>query len=73
MSLSIPDWSATELQIMRIGLGFVVIKTFSRMLILRPAHNLRHPVGLARIVDLRPLGSRLLVKGLQYGAFVAAL
>jgi hypothetical protein len=73
MNLSIPDWSATELQIMRIGLGFVVIKTFSRMLILRPAHNLRHPVGLARLVDLRLLGSRLVIKGLQYGAFVAAL
>jgi hypothetical protein len=73
MTLAIPDWSATELQVMRIGLGFVVIKTFSRMLILRPVHNLRHPVGLARVVDLRLLSSRTVVKALQYGAYLAAL
>lgn len=73
MTVQIPDWSATELQIMRLGLGFVVIKTFSRMLIFRPSHGLRHPVGIARVVNLRLVASRSVVKWMQYGAYVAAL
>ena len=73
MTLQIPDWSLTELQVMRIGLGFVVIRTFSRMLVFRPAHNLRHPVGIARVVDLRFLASRSVARWMQYGAYIAAL
>lgn len=73
MTLQIPDWSATELQIMRIGLGFVVIRTFSRIMIFRPSHDLRHPVGIARVVNLRFVASRSVARWMQYGAYVAAL
>ena len=73
MTLQIPDWSTTELEIMRVGLGFVVIRTFSRMLIFRPAHSFRHPVGLARVVSLRRLASRTVARWMQYGAYVGAV
>jgi hypothetical protein len=73
MTLQIPDWSTTELEIMRVGLGFVVIRTFSRMLIFRPSHSFRHPVGIARIVNLRYVASRRVARWMQYGAYLAAL
>jgi hypothetical protein len=58
---------------MRIGLGFVVIRTFSRMLVFRPPQSLRHPVGIARVVDLRFVASRSVARWMQYGAYAAAL
>jgi hypothetical protein len=72
VTVQVPDWSTTELDIMRVGLAFVVIRTFSRMLVLRPLHSFPHPVGLARAVDLRVIASRRVATWLQHGAYVAA-
>lgn len=68
-----PTWSSTELDIMRIGLGFAVIKTFSGIQAFRPSGDLPYPVGIARFVNLRWAASRSAVRGIQQGAYVAAL
>jgi len=73
VSLRVPSWSTTELDVMRVGLGFVVIKSFSGIQFFRPTGELRHPVGIARGVDLKWLASRSAVRWLQYGAYAAAL
>jgi hypothetical protein len=73
MSLHVPSWSTTELDIIRIGLGFVVIRAFSRGPAYRPTGELPYPVGIARVVDLRWAASRFATRGLQYGASIAAL
>jgi hypothetical protein len=73
MSLRVPSWSATELDVIRIGLGLVVIKTFSRIQFYRPTGKPAYPVGIARVVDLRWAASRSAVRGMQYGAYAAAL
>jgi hypothetical protein len=73
MSLRAPSWSTTELDVMRIGLGFVVIKTFSGVQFFRPAGELPYPVGIARFVDLRWAASRSAARWIQYGAYAAAL
>jgi hypothetical protein len=73
MSLDVPSWSTTELDAIRVGLGFVVIRAFSRMPVFRPTGKLPYPVGIARVVDLRWLASRTTVRYMQYGAYIAAL
>jgi hypothetical protein len=73
MSLEVPSWSATELDVIRVGLGFVVIRAFSRMPSFRPTGKLPHPVGLARLVDLSWVASRRVARYMQYGAYIAAL
>jgi hypothetical protein len=73
MSLHVPSWSPTELDIIRIGLGFVVIRAFSRIPSFRPTGKLPHPVGIARVFDLRWVASRSTVRYMQYGAYIAAL
>jgi hypothetical protein len=73
MSLRVPSWSATELDVMRVGLGFVVIKTFTGIEFFRPTGSLPHPVGVARAVDLSWVASRAAARWLQYGAYAAAL
>jgi len=73
MSLQVPSWSATELDVMRIGLGFVVIKSFSGIQIFRPAGELPYPVGIARVVGLRWAASRSAARWMQSGAYAAAL
>lgn len=71
--IEVPSWTSTELDIMRMGLGFVAIKTFSGIQTFRPSGELPHPVGIARIVDLKWAASRPAVRTLQQGAYVAAL
>ena len=73
MSVQVPSWTATELDIMRIGLGFVVIKTFSGIQFFRPTGRPSYPVGLARVVDLSWAGSRTAVWWIKHGAYAAAL
>jgi hypothetical protein len=73
MSLDVPSWSTTELDAIRVGLGFVVIRAFSGMPIFRPTGKLPQPVGIARLVDLRWVASRPVARHLQYGAYIAAL
>jgi hypothetical protein len=73
MSVRVPSWSATELDVMRVGLGFVVIKTFGGIEFFRPSGELSHPVGIARVVDLQWVSSRAAARWIQYGAFAAAL
>jgi hypothetical protein len=73
MSLDVPSWSTTELDLIRVGLGFVVIRAFSRMPSFRPTGTLPNPVGLARLVDLGWLASRSVARYMQYGAYIAAL
>ena len=73
MTLGVPSWSATELDVIRVGLGFVVIRAFSRMPSFRPTGKLPHPVGLARLVDLSWVASRPVARYMQYGAYIAAL
>ena len=71
--IEVPSWTSTELDIMRIGLGFVAIKTFSGIQTFRPSGELRYPVGIARFVDLKWAASRPAVRTIQQGAYVAAL
>jgi hypothetical protein len=73
MGIEAPTWSSTELDIMRIGLGFAVIKTFSRMQAFRPSGELPYPVGIAHFVNLRWAASQTAVRWIQQGAYVAAL
>ena len=56
MSVQVPVWSRTELDVMRIGLGFVLIITFSRIAFLRPTGEPTFPVGIARVVSLKWVG-----------------
>jgi hypothetical protein len=73
MSVQVPSWSTTELDVMRIGLGFVVIKFFTGIQYFRPAGELPYPVGIARVVDLRWAAPRSVARWIQYGAYAAAL
>jgi hypothetical protein len=73
MSLRIPSWSTTELDVMRVGLGFVVIKTFTGIEFFRPTGELPHPVGIARVLDLSWVASRAAARWIRYGAYAAAL
>jgi hypothetical protein len=73
MSLQVPSWTATELDVMRVGLGFVVIKTFSGIQFFRPTGEPSYPVGLARVVDLSWAGSRTALWWIKHGAYAAAL
>ena len=73
MSLDVPSWSTVELDVIRIGLGFVVIRAFSGMPIFRPTGTSPHPVGIARVVDIRWVASRSTARYMQYGAYIAAL
>jgi hypothetical protein len=73
MSLHVPSWSTTELDVIRIGLGFVVIRAFSRIPSLRPTGKLPHPVGIARVVDIGWVASRSAARYMQYGAYIATL
>lgn len=73
MNLRAPAWSMTELDVMRIGLGFVVITSFSGIEFFRPSGELSHPVGIARVLDLRWVASRTTARWFQYVAYAAAL
>lgn len=73
MTLTIPTWSTTELDVMRVGLGLAVVTTFARIHLFRPTDELEYPVGFARIVDLRWAASRTVVRRTQFAAYVAAL
>jgi hypothetical protein len=73
MGIEVPSWSSTELDVMRVGLGFVAIKTFSGIQSFRPSGEVPYPIGIARIVDLRWAESRTAVRWIQQGAYVAAL
>jgi hypothetical protein len=73
MSLEPPSWSPTELDVMRIGLGLVVIKTFSGIQTFRPSGEPSFPVGIARFANLSWLASRSAARWLQHGAYIAAL
>lgn len=73
MNLRVPAWSMTELDVMRVGLGFVVIKSFSGIEFFRPSGELSHPVGIARVLDLRWVASRTTARWFQYVAYAAAL
>jgi hypothetical protein len=73
MSVRVPAWSRTELDVMRIGLGFVAITTFSRISFFRPAGEPSYPVGIARVVNLKWVGSPRTVRWLQFAAYAAAL
>lgn len=53
MTIEIPDWSAYELTIMRVGLAFVLLTTAR---VRRPRDEQPNPVGVARLVDLSVLG-----------------
>jgi hypothetical protein len=52
MAIEVPSWSSTELDVMRVGLGFAAIKTFSGIQSFRPSGKVPYPVGIARLVDL---------------------
>jgi len=73
MNIEVPDWSTTELDVMRVGLGFVVIRMFSGIQTFRPSGEAPFPVGIARLLDLRWAASRYAVRWMQYGAYAAAL
>lgn len=73
MSLEVPSWSTTVLDVMRIGLGFVVIKTFSVIHTFRPSGEPPFPVGIARVVNLSWAASHSTARWMQWGAYVAAL
>ena len=73
MTLKIPSWSTTEVDIMRIGLAFVVVKTFSGIQSFRPSGEMPYPVGIGRFIHLEWVGSRRAARWLQYGAYVGAL
>jgi len=73
MTVRVPAWSRTELDVMRIGLGFVVITTFSHISFFRPAGEPPYPVGIARVVGLKWVGSPRAVRWLQFAAYAAAL
>jgi hypothetical protein len=73
MSVEVPSWSTTELDVMRIGLGFAVIKFFTGIQFFRPAGALPYPVGIARVVDLRWAAHLSVARWIQRGAYVAAL
>jgi hypothetical protein len=73
MILEPPSWSTVELDAMRIGLGFVVFRRFSTMRLLRPTEDLPHPVGIARVIDLRGATSPLVAPWIRYAAYVATL
>ena len=73
MSLQVPAWSDTELDIMRVGLGFVAVMSFTSIQFFRPSGELPYPVGIARVVDLKWLASRSAARRIRFGAYVAAL
>jgi hypothetical protein len=73
MNIQVPSWSTTELDIMRIALGFVAIKSFSGIQTFRPNGDLPYPMGIARVIDLRWAGFRSAARWMQYGAYAAAL
>jgi hypothetical protein len=73
MNIAIPSWSTTELEVMRVGLGFVVISTGARFHVFRPSSELRYPVGIARILNLQWAASRRAVRWMQLGVYAAAL
>jgi hypothetical protein len=73
VSVHVPSWSATELDLMRVGLGFVVIKTFTGIQAFRPSGELPYPVGIARHVDLQWATSRSVARWMQYVAYASAL
>jgi len=73
MSLQVPSWSTTELDVMRIGLAFVAVKSFMGIQFFRPNGELSHPVGIARLIDLTWMGFHSAARLIQHGALVAAL
>jgi hypothetical protein len=73
MNVHMPAWSTVELDIMRAGLGFVVVVTFAGIQFFRPTGEPSHPVGIARFVDLRWTTSRTAVRWIQYVAYAGAL
>jgi len=73
MSLGAPHWSGTQLEVMRIGLAFVVIVACAKITIFRPTGTPRHPVGIARVVDLGWVATAAAGRWIQYVAYAAAL
>jgi hypothetical protein len=73
VNLRAPAWSPTELDLMRVGLGFVVITSFRGIEFFRPSGELSHPVGVARVLDLRWVASRTAARWFQYATSAAAL
>ncbi len=73
MSLDIPNWSATELDLMRIGLGLTTVWAFMTAAALRPDSGQLAPVGIARFVNIGWMGSRQIFRFVQFVACAAAL
>jgi hypothetical protein len=73
MSVRAPQWSGRELDVMRVGLAFVVLRTVAKIQFFRPQGDPPYPVGLARVFGMRWVGSRRAAQWIQIAAYLAAL
>jgi hypothetical protein len=73
MSIEVPSWSGGALDVMRIGLGYVVLLMTAKMQFLRPSGEPSKPVGIARFIDLQWMSSQTGARVLRYGAYLATL
>jgi hypothetical protein len=73
MTIEVPSWTLTELDLMRVGLAFVALKSLMGMQTLRPTGTPPYPMGVARFVPLGWAASRSVARWMQYCAYVAAL
>ena len=73
MSIEVPPWSSPELDVMRIGLGFVVLNSFARLPWVRPSGVPPHPVGIARLHNMQWAADRSTARRIMLGSYFATL
>ena len=73
MSIEIPTWSGTAFDVMRLGLGYVVLLMTAKLQFFRPTGVPTNPIGIGRLVDLRWMSPRSATTWMRYGIYLATV
>ena len=73
MNVEIPSWTDTAFDVMRVGLGYVVLLTTAKTQFFRPSGAPSQPIGIARGIDLSWMSAPATARWIRYGVYVATL
>ena len=71
--IDVPAWSTTAFEIMRVGLGLVIVTSITKLQVFRPRGPVSYPVGLARVVDLSWMSNPRVFRRMQFCVYLATL
>ena len=73
VNVEIPSWTDTAFDVMRVGLGYVVLLTAAKTQFFRPSGAPSQPIGIARGIDLSWMSAPAAARWIRYGVYVATL